>query len=105
MVLHEISDKEIASAIGARVKQLRLRKNLSLERLASRTLLSVNTLKSLEKGKGKIENLISVMRDIGALNDIEHLAKPIEPAPLRLAKKQDKIRIRAGRARKFDQLE
>lgn len=54
MISYEMTDKAIAKEIGNRFKELRLRRNISIETLSSRTLISINTLKRLEKGSGKL---------------------------------------------------
>ena len=51
------SDSAILEELGERLRGLRLRKNITQEALAERTLLSVGTIKSLEAGKGKMTRL------------------------------------------------
>lgn len=94
-----MSDKAIATEMGERFKQLRLRHNVTLETLHQRTLISLNTLKALERGKGKLETMITVLRELQALEDLDKFIAPIEISPIQLADNQGKKRLRARTAK------
>lgn len=97
MIMPEMTDKAIQAEIGERFKQLRLRKNITLERLSHNTMISINTLKSLEKGRAKLDTMIGVLRELGSLEELNGFIAPIEVSPIQLAKMQGKKRQRASR--------
>ena len=94
-----LSDKAIESELGARIKSLRLRRNITQQELADATALSLGTVKSLEAGRGKLASLIAVLRELGALQALDSFVPPISISPLQLAKTQGRPRQRASRAR------
>jgi putative transcriptional regulator len=100
MIEYGWTDKAIQAEIGERFKHLRLDKNITLELLASRTLISVNTLKALEKGRAKLETMIIVLRELGVLQELNNFIAPIEISPIQLIKMQGKKRRRARPAKK-----
>ena len=101
MDLYSLSDKAIAAELGRRLKILRLRKNKTQQVLSESTLLSLNTIKNLEAGKGKLLNLISVLRELDALEQLNQFIPEISVSPLQLAKMQGKERQRASGKRKM----
>ncbi len=99
MKFEALSDKEIAKTLGQRLKNLRLRKNIPQRSLADATLLSVNAIKSLEAGKGKLATLIPVLRELGVLGDLDNFIPEPPVSPMQLAKMRGKIRERASQSR------
>jgi transcriptional regulator with XRE-family HTH domain len=93
------SDSAILEELGERLRGLRLRKNITQEALAERTLLSVGTIKSLEAGKGKLSTLIAVLRELGALDQLDQFIPPITISPLRMAEAGARQPARRARAR------
>jgi len=94
MWVYALSDHAIAEHLGSRIKNLRLRRNITQEALAQATALSLNSIKALEKGKAKLSTLVAVMRELGALEQIEQLLPSPKISPLQLAR-QKKRRQRA----------
>lgn len=99
MNLYAMSDKAILTELGCRVKALRLRKNKSQQELATATLLSLNAIKSLEAGRGKLSTFMAVLRELKALDEIDNFIPEITVSPIELAKRQGKRRLRAGGTR------
>jgi len=93
------SDSVILKELGERIRGLRLRNNLTQAALAERTLLSVGTIKSLEAGKGKLSTLIAVLRELGALEQLDQFIPPIAISPLKMAEASVKLRGMRVRAR------
>lgn len=93
------SDSAILEALGARIRDLRLRKNITQETLAERTLLAVGTIKSLEAGKGKLSTLVAVLRELGALDQLDQFIPPITISPLKIAEASARLPGRRVRAR------
>ncbi len=95
MNLYAMTDSAILLELGGRVKALRLRKNRSQKELSEATLLSLNAIKSLEQGKAKLTTVVAVLRELGALEEINHFIPEISISPIELAKRQGKRRLRA----------
>ena len=91
-----LSDKGIEQELGHRIKALRLRKNITQEALAESATLSVNSIKSLESGRGKLSTLIAVLRELSALDQLDNFIPETVISPLQLAKMQGKRRERAS---------
>ena len=101
MDFYSLSDKAIQQELGHRIKALRLRKNLTQQELAEAATLSLNAIKSLESGRGKLSTLIAVLRELGTLDHLDKFIPEISISPLQLAKMQGKERERAsGKRRK-----
>jgi putative transcriptional regulator len=96
MDFYTLSDKAIAKEIGHRVRALRLAKNITQKELAGATTLSLNAIKSLESGRAKLSTLIAVLRELEALDQLDHLIPEISISPLQLAKMKGKVRKRAS---------
>lgn len=95
-----LSDKAIADELGKRIKTLRLRKNITQKELAEATTLSLNTIKSLESGTGKLSTVIAVLRELDALDQMNSFIPEPSISPLQLAKMQGKQRERASGGRR-----
>ncbi len=65
-----LSVRDITEEIGARIKALRLRRNITQRRLAEATLLSLNTIKALESGDARLSTVVAVLRELDALHAI-----------------------------------
>ena len=95
MDFYTLSDAGIEKELGHRIRQLRLRRNITQKELAEATTLSLNTIKSIESGRGKLSTLIAVLRELDALNDLDNFIAEISISPMQLAKRQGKSRQRA----------
>jgi len=102
MDLYTLSDKGIEEEIGSRIRALRLRKNITQKELAEATALSLNVIKSLESGRGKLSTLIAVLRELGTLDHLDSFIPEPSISPIQLAKMQGKGRERASGKRLKD---
>ena len=101
MDFYTLSDKGVEQELGRRIRALRLRKNVTQKELAQATTLSLNTIKSLEAGSGKLSTVIAVLRELGALDQMDSFIPEPSISPLQLARMRGKQRERAsGRRRK-----
>jgi len=96
MNYYALSDKAIDAELGSRFKALRLRRNITQSELAASTVLSLNSIKSLELGRGKLSTIIAVLRELGELDQLENLIPKMMISPLQLAKLKGKVRLRAA---------
>lgn len=99
MDFYAMSDAGIEKEIGRRLKELRLRKNLSQVELADAAAVARATIERLENGSGKIITLIAVLRELGQLENFSLLLPDQPVSPLVLAERQGKKRERAGKKR------
>lgn len=99
MDFFSMTDKAIGAEIGARLKALRLRKNRTQQQIADAAAVSLNSIKALEAGKGKLSSLIAVLRELEALDDLDQFLPAPKVSPLQLAKQQGKKRQRASSTR------
>lgn len=96
MDFYSLTDKTIEQELGQRFKSLRLRKNITQKELASATALSLNVIKSLESGRGKLSSVIAVLRELGALDELDNFIPQSSISPLQLARMDGKTRQRAS---------
>lgn len=96
MDFYSLSDKVVEQELGSRIRALRLRRNITQQQLAEATTISLNTIKSLESGRGKLATLIAVLRELGALDNLDSFIPEISISPLQLAKRQGRVRERAS---------
>ena len=95
MINNILSDNEIQRALGERVRALRLRKNFTQKELAQATMISLNAIKSMEAGRGKLINLIAILRELGEIEQLDNFLPEVSISPIQLAKAQGKERKRA----------
>lgn len=95
MDLYSMTDEAIEAETGRRLKELRLRKNLTQGELADAVSVARGTIERLEEGTGKISTLIAVLRELGHLQNMDLLLPDLPSSPLMLAERQGKERKRA----------
>jgi putative transcriptional regulator len=96
MDFYALSDKSIQEELGRRIKTLRLRKNITQKKLSEATMLSLNAIKALESGKGKLSTMITILRELNTLEQLNNFIPDPSISPLELAKLQGKQRQRAS---------
>lgn len=92
------SDSAVLKELGERLRALRLRRNMTQEELAERALLAVGTVKSLEAGRGKLSTLVAVLRELGALDQLDRFISPIAISPIKMADTNNKLSGQRERA-------
>ena len=100
MNYYSMTDKAIMMEIGVRLRGLRLRRNLTQQQVADSAALSLNVIKGLEVGRGKLSSLIAVLRELDGLDDLDRFIREEQISPLQLAKQQGKKRLRATGTRR-----
>jgi transcriptional regulator with XRE-family HTH domain len=101
MNLLPMTDLAIAEEMGSRFRALRLKKNITIEELANRSMLSESTIKSLEKGQAKLSTMIAVLRELHELNNLNFFIEEQSIEPMLLLKLKGKQRVRASKAKLF----
>lgn len=90
------NNNEILQYLGSRIKQLRLRNNITQSKLAEKTGLNRVTISEIENGAPtSLTSLIEIMRALGIIDNLENLI-PIPPkSPFDALKEEEKKRKRA----------
>lgn len=88
----------IAEELGSRLKQARLRANLTQSEIASRSGLSRKTILNAEKGKVQLENLIAILLAMNMVEQLNMFLPFQEISPIQIAKLKGKQRQRASRS-------
>lgn len=92
------SDQQVLQILGERLRGHRLRMDITQEQLAQRAGLSVSTIKGLEAGRGRLDSLVAVLRELQQLDGLEAFLPEPGISPLQLAERQGRPRQRASRA-------
>lgn len=96
MALYAASDLEILRLLGSRLRQARLRQNLSQEELSERSGVHRSTLSELERGAAAtMQTWIQLLRALGQLEALEDFLPEIHESPLELAERRGRRRQRA----------
>ncbi len=67
--IYMYADAEICRKIGRKIKELRLRQNITQIALAQQSQISVSTIKKIENGEiGSFDSLMRVLRILGELD-------------------------------------
>ncbi|MBC2714779.1 MAG: XRE family transcriptional regulator [Desulfobacteraceae bacterium] len=103
MDFYSMTDRGIGVELGNRVRSQRLRRDRTQQQVADAAALSLNAVKSVESGKGKLLTLIAVLRELGALDALDSFIPEPAISPMQLVRQQGKKRQRAsGRRLKRD---
>lgn len=79
------SPEEIQIALGERLRQLRLRADVTQDALAAKAGISVRALRALEKGEGSsLITLVRVLKALGAASGLDAIAPEPTISPMAL---------------------
>lgn len=99
-----LADGEICRRIGKKVRQLRLRQNITQMSLAEQSQISVSSVKKIENGEiGSFDSLMRVLRILGELDIFAPLLKEEEMSPneyfefVEAAKKKQRKRAKSDK--------
>lgn len=77
-----LSDTSIIERIGDRLKQTRLKQNITQQSLADDANVSLSSIKMIEKGEiGSFDSLLRVLRTLGLLNVLQPLVDEEQLSP------------------------
>lgn len=80
--IYMLSDTMICERIGFRLKQTRLKQNITQQSLAEAAEISLSSLKKIEKGDvGSFDSLIRLMRMLGLLDVLQPLVEEEQLSP------------------------
>lgn len=87
----ELSDTAILKKFGMRLKTYRISRELKQQELAVESGVSVSTIAKIENGQSvTFSLLISAMRTLGLLENLDMLVPEQKPSPMELLKMQGK---------------
>ena len=87
----ELSDTAILKRLGARLKAYRIAMGIKQQELAVESGVGVSTIAKIENGQSvALSLLVSVMRTLGLLENLDLLVPEQKPSPLELLKMQGK---------------
>jgi len=98
MNIKSMSPSAIAEELGARLKQARLRADLTQAEVASRAGLNRRTILNAENGKVQLENLVAILVAIDLVDQLNLFLPVQEVSPLQLAKLKGNQRQRASKS-------
>lgn len=80
--IYTMSDIQIQSRIGQKLKSARLKQNITQERLAHDADISLSSLKKIEAGRiGTFENLLRYLRSLGEFEWIRPMVEEEKMSP------------------------
>ncbi|MCF0193938.1 MAG: helix-turn-helix domain-containing protein [Bacteroidaceae bacterium] len=87
----EMSDPAILIQLGARIKDYRIQLGMKQSDLAQMSCVGVNTVYKIERGKSVSTSLlISILRSLGLLDNLETLIPETQLTPMQMLKLQEK---------------
>ena len=96
--LNNMSDPAVVKEIGYRLKQMRLKKNITQDELAKISGLNRATISQLENGRAAtLLTLVQVLRAMNKLDLLNILFEVPEISPLEVVKMKKQTRERATR--------
>ena len=102
MTFEYMTIAELATELGTRVRDLRVRQRFSQDELAAQAGLGVRAIRDLERGKGStVESLLKVLKALDSLEGLSYLAPRPSVDPIALLK-QRAPRTRVRKSRKQD---
>ncbi len=74
--IYSLSDAQISQKIGARLKSVRLKQNITQQELANQAVVSVSSIKKIESGHiCSFDSLLRIMRILGSLDLLQELTE------------------------------
>ena len=100
MTLKNTSPLAIAEELGNRLKQARLKADLTQAEVASRAGLNRRTILNAEKGKVQLEKLVAILISMDMADQLNLFLPVQEISPIQLAKLKGRERQRASKSKK-----
>ena len=94
------SDREIVKILGGRLRDTRLRYNLSQGQVAVSAGISINAVQKAEKGESRLPTYVKILRVLDSLDQLNSFLPEVSMSPIEVVKMQGKLRQRASKPRK-----
>lgn len=95
MNIYSMTNPAITAALGERLEEWRLTRNMTQQMLAAEIGITPKSYRQLAAGGGKLENYIAALRALHKLDLLENLLAPVPISPLQRLKMRGKERQRA----------
>ena len=87
----ELSDTAILQRLGTKLKAYRIARGMKQQELAAESGVGVSTIAKIENGQSvAFSLLVSVMRTLGLLENLDLLVPEQKPSPIELLRTQGK---------------
>lgn len=87
----ELSDTAILKTLGTRLKACRIARGMKQQELAAESGVGVSTIAKIENGQSvAFSLLVSILRTLGLLENLDLLVPEQKPSPLELLRTQGK---------------
>lgn len=96
MISKNDSPRAKAAALGARLKQARLNRDMSQLELSEKSGLSRRSIMNAEKGHVSLEDLIALLDSLGVRNSIDSMLPDQPVSPMELLKLKGRVRQKAS---------
>ncbi len=94
---YAMTNQAIEAEIGQRIKMMRLKKNMTQDKLARKSGLSRVAISRIERGQGStLSSLVKILRALNLLQNIEELTPPRQLSPLEILRHSESLRKRAS---------
>lgn len=94
--MNSLTEQEILSELGRRLKRTRLSQNVTQHELAERAGVSLRTVSAAESGGDiRLSTLVRLLRALGKLGGIDALLPAPQVSPLELVERRGRQRQRA----------
>jgi transcriptional regulator with XRE-family HTH domain len=95
-----MTDNEVLSEVGSRLRSYRLQQNLSVADVAAKAGVNSNTVVNVEAGKNsRLKTIVSLLRVYGRIETMNAFLPPPQLSPLQLVKNRGRPRLRASKRR------
>lgn len=87
----DLSDTAILKRLGTRLKAYRIARGMKQQELAAESGVGISTIAKIENGQSvALSLLVSVMRTLGLLENLDLLVPEQKPSPMELLRTQGK---------------
>lgn len=80
--IYSLSDAQILTKIGEKIKAVRLKQNITQDSLAKSSSVSLSSVKKVEAGEiCSFDTLLRILRILGMLDELSHLCEEEQISP------------------------
>ena len=95
-IAHEMTEAEILSELGRRLRSYRLQQNLIVAEVAARAGVNPNTVLHAEGGRNsRLTTIVRLLRVYGRIEALDAFLPPPQISPLQLVRQKGRVRKRA----------
>ena len=96
-----LTDEAILEHVGDRVRQLRLRRDITQDQLAKDSGVGKSTIERFEKGHSiQLNSFIRILRSVGKLDELIGLIPDQTASPMEMLMREQPTKYRASKVKK-----